>query len=575
MKPIIIDMKDLTDSTEVYDAKPNPVLAGFIYLILIMVVAAGLWMSIFQLDIVVKGTGTVAALDEVVTITNQTAGVIENRFVNDGEFVEKGQVLYTVKQDEIKRQLDTYSTQLLDIQEKEEMLMAYDSWLRHGKEFSDEIKDNLYYTEIASRKQLSELGRESTLQVFNGDMSTYSAKLTANADLKKHYQTAVRKTKQLITDIKNRNNSFSKEDTYYFTKVENYMAQYQNTEKQYNNQVKPLQEEVDLATKKLEKANSTKQNHQIQLEAALQELELSHIEGTITVSGGDTLQVAPNILLVDKQAEVTNLQQKMQTIESEIDTYKAIKDTAEKSIQSFVSQKETALNAYEKENIASLESSILSYEQNILTYDSASIEYENGKAVLHQKGTENEISSIIANEQNVIANEIDICRQTKMQLDQTIADVEESIENATVVAPMTGITNFAEELVNGNYVNAGVQTLSIIPNAENDAFIVKSYIENKDIAKLDEGMKVTYDIAAYPANEYGTVKGQVTFVSADLKVNNGGSAYYVIETNINNTNLSNRVGDKVNLKVGMLCETKIVVESKSVLKILVDKILHR
>lgn len=54
MKPIIVDMKDLSDSVEVYESKPNPFLVYTIYAILAVLAAACIWAYIFKLDDVVK-----------------------------------------------------------------------------------------------------------------------------------------------------------------------------------------------------------------------------------------------------------------------------------------------------------------------------------------------------------------------------------------------------------------------------------------------------------------------------------------------------------------------------------------
>ena len=76
MRPIIIDMKDMSDSKEVYESRPNPMLSGFIWLLLVMIVAAFAWMIFFKIDIVVKATGIVSAAEEVATVTNQVSGII-------------------------------------------------------------------------------------------------------------------------------------------------------------------------------------------------------------------------------------------------------------------------------------------------------------------------------------------------------------------------------------------------------------------------------------------------------------------------------------------------------------------
>lgn len=57
MKPIIIDMKDMSDSTEVYDSKPNRFMIYTIYAILLIFVIALIWMYFTVIDIVVKSDG--------------------------------------------------------------------------------------------------------------------------------------------------------------------------------------------------------------------------------------------------------------------------------------------------------------------------------------------------------------------------------------------------------------------------------------------------------------------------------------------------------------------------------------
>ena len=131
------------------------------------------------------------------------------------------------------------------------------------------------------------------------------------------------------------------------------------------------------------------------------------------------------------------------------------------------------------------------------------------------------------------------------------------------------------ELVEGDYLGAGTKVLTIIPQGEEDTFIVKSYVENGDIAKIHEGMEVTYEIGAYPSREYGTMTGKVTFISEDIKVNDSGNTYYLVETSVNPGEFCNRNGEEAALKVGMLCETKVVIESKSVLNILLEKLFQK
>ena len=52
MKPIIVDLKDISDSTEVYDSKPNRFVPYTIYIICAILAIALIWMYLFRMDIV-------------------------------------------------------------------------------------------------------------------------------------------------------------------------------------------------------------------------------------------------------------------------------------------------------------------------------------------------------------------------------------------------------------------------------------------------------------------------------------------------------------------------------------------
>lgn len=550
MKPIIIDMKDMSDSTEVYESRPNPVLAGFIYLVLTMLVIAGIWMYCCRMDMVVKGTGTVVTAKETATITNRMAGTILETCVKDGQTVKKGDILYRVSTEAQQLQLATLEKQQKDNGERTQMLKAYESWLVDGTEFDEKLVSNLYYNEMLSRKNLVELAEESTLLSYIGELTAYTTKLDTNADMIAYYEDAIRKSRQMIEDIENKKNTFSEADSFYWNTVENFIVQYQHTIIQYDDTLNRYRQELSAAEEKIRELENSKNQLQNQTPA-------------MTVSGGDSVSVEQ----VDNSAQ-------MQELDALIAAQKKVKESAEKSISDYSVQKSSALNAYEKETIVAIENSILNYQQNINSYKGSSQEYKNSQNTLQEQGTELTNNNRLVQERYSVAEELENCRQTGQQLEQQLQNLSQDMEHATVKATMDGVINLSTDLVEGDYIPAGQQVLFIIPDMGQSEFIVRSYVENKDIAKIHEGMEVTYEIAAFPSREYGTLKGKVTFVSADLKVNNNGSAYYVVETSVDPEKLHNATGEEADLKVGMLCETKVVVEKKRVLEVLVEKLFH-
>ena len=216
----------------------------------------------------------------------------------------------------------------------------------------------------------------------------------------------------------------------------------------------------------------------------------------------------------------------------------------------------------------------LSTRKRLFELQKENLEQSYSKEMISEEDRKLQLESLVMQELYNVAEELAACRQTRNQMEQQIDLLKKSIEDAAVKATVSGTVNMVSELVTGDYISAGTKVLTIIPQGEEDTFVVKSYVENGDIAKIQEGMEVTYEIAAYPSREYGTMTGKVTFVSADIKVNDSGNAYYLMETTVDLGELRDRNDEDVELKVGMLCETKVVIESKSVLSILLEKMFH-
>jgi len=508
VKPIIVDINEMTDSTEVYSSRPKQFVYWFLYLILTFVVVTAVWMCFFKIDIVVKGVGTVAVANDISTVTNRLSGIVVEKTVQDGQSVEKGDILYVIEHQDYDLQLDAYKKQEADNDARIAILEAYELWLKNGTPIGDEYKDNSYFSDIASRMMLVENSEESLYQNYHDELSAYTTKIATSGNMEEYYQSEIDWNRRLKDAIVKRENPFSKDDSYYYSRIENYIAQYNSTAQQYDIQVNELRRQKE----------------------ELQE----------TVSDGDASSLAIQQL--------------------------------DKSISDYLLRRDGALRAYEAQNIEAVEQVIQTYEQNIKVSQNSKSEYLDGKASLTNNGVDNKVTGMIATEQNAVAIELNSCRQNQQEIQKQIESLNIALENAYVKAPISGVVNTINDMAIGDYAAGGTQLLSIIPNADNNTYVVKSYIANGDIAKIDEGMKVNYEISAYPSNEYGAMGGQVEFVSADLKVNDSGSAYYVIESSVDSGELRNKSGDVAQLKLGMLCETKIVTDTKSVMSVLIEKI---
>lgn len=97
MKPIIIEMKDLSESTEIYEKKPNPAIVGFIYILLGIIVISVLWMTFSEVDIVTESFGVIGYTDDVTEVNCDREAKIVACNVADGQYVTEGTVLFELK----------------------------------------------------------------------------------------------------------------------------------------------------------------------------------------------------------------------------------------------------------------------------------------------------------------------------------------------------------------------------------------------------------------------------------------------------------------------------------------------
>ena len=97
MKAVIKNLSELTDSQELLEAKPQPFIGIFIYLLLALLVVALTWSYFGEIDIMVKATGIVRPTESISTIKNKIPGRVTSVFIQEGKKVTKGTILYTIE----------------------------------------------------------------------------------------------------------------------------------------------------------------------------------------------------------------------------------------------------------------------------------------------------------------------------------------------------------------------------------------------------------------------------------------------------------------------------------------------
>jgi len=158
------------------------------------------------------------------------------------------------------------------------------------------------------------------------------------------------------------------------------------------------------------------------------------------------------------------------------------------------------------------------------------------------------------------------------KLKSTLDSLNINIDDTELRSPVSGYVNFSEELTIGQYLSAGLQVATIIPE-NGEMFKVQMYVPNKDISDVDVGDKVKYRFDALPYKEYGVLEGEITSISVDASLNKiQGMSYYLVESTVKNEPMVSYKGTEANIKVGMSLEAQVISESKKVLYFLLDKI---
>ena len=245
MKPIIIDMEEMSDSTEVYGTRPSLVFAGMIYTLAALLIFSAVWMGVCQIDVVTNANGIVQSSDTTATITNVSAGKLAECRVSDGDYIKSGDILFVVDSGELLRQKEQCEQELGELNSKMEMLNAYQQALDGGEDVLQDYQSNPYYKEYETRYQAVQLNCDTVHSDALAQRSQYQSSINS---LDTSIQTAdgdKNKLNQMLSDVRNRVNSFAAEDVYYHAAVEEYINRYNLTASQYDSQIAQLKEAAE------------------------------------------------------------------------------------------------------------------------------------------------------------------------------------------------------------------------------------------------------------------------------------------------------------------------------------------
>lgn len=144
MKPIIKDIREITDSKEMYESKPHPFLAIFIYTVLALIIIAGIWAYYGEIDIVSKGTGVVRPNENLSSIRNKVSGEVEYTDLVEGKRVKKGDILFKINHDDLDLNLLKTQGELDELKTQKARLTKLKQSVEQG--------ENLFFSRKGKRR---------------------------------------------------------------------------------------------------------------------------------------------------------------------------------------------------------------------------------------------------------------------------------------------------------------------------------------------------------------------------------------------------------------------------------------
>ncbi|WDC83393.1 hypothetical protein PL321_11630 [Caloramator sp. mosi_1] len=89
MRETIYDLRQLTDSRELLEAKPHRFVQIFVYMLIIILTTTIIWTYFGEMDIAVKANGVVRTNDKMSLVTNKVMGKVVEVNYKEGMPVKK------------------------------------------------------------------------------------------------------------------------------------------------------------------------------------------------------------------------------------------------------------------------------------------------------------------------------------------------------------------------------------------------------------------------------------------------------------------------------------------------------
>ena len=554
MRIKISNLNELTDSREILESKPHPFVSIFISILVVILICALAWSYFGEIDTVAKANGIVRPNEKVHTAQSPINGKVQGLYLKEGQKVREGDLLFSIEQKEVLKELANRKAELGQIEVELNLLNKYKVSIQQRKnQFSKSIENEFKYLKlvdqyIANYKQL-----EIDFQSNSIDVEQKRNSLEQSSQM---------------TDIKIRENERTFKD-----EKNKYEVEKGGLENKIN------QVNVDLDNeRKLKKSIISKQNY-LDPSDSVRNSRLANYQkklDQLTLIMNDNEKIYNRSLELGERfvpkAQIEN--EKMQYENASLELEKFINntildiDTNINTLENQLKQTKTDIEGLDKVTDLIINNDGLNLEKQHLAESIQDIDNQKG---LLNEGVQVTLKKFELDKVVEINSQIEEAEKKKKTIQENIEQLEISSNKGAVKASTSGTINVIKEINVGEFLQAGEPILSIIPDQESQ-YKVTLAVPNQEIGKIKIGDKVNFHFSAFPKQNFGYLSGEISSISPDSVTGENGLSYYTVEASLTSKILSNKKGEKGEVKVGMTVEASVIADSKKILHYLLEKV---
>lgn len=158
--------------------------------------------------------------------------------------------------------------------------------------------------------------------------------------------------------------------------------------------------------------------------------------------------------------------------------------------------------------------------------------------------------------------------------EQNLLDKKQLLEYTVMNSPVKGIVKKVNISTKGGVVKPGEELVEILP-IESD-LIIEAKIQPLDMSNLKKGLTAYIKLDAYDYSIYGSMKGEVEYISPDAlmeQTKSGENIYYKVKIRIKQDEFKDKLNKDIQIDPGMTVGVDIKTGHRTVLTYLLKPII--